>query len=477
MNLEPTYPHDRNPPNRQAARRAGSILIIVLWIAFGLTAMALYFGHSMLFEFRASDQNAAGVEAEHAIEGAARYIGYFLTNSTTTYPGMMPPVANYRCEAVPVGDAWYWIIGRGDPSEKTEIPTYGLVDESSKLNINTATQDMLLALPRMTEDLAAAILEWRKVSTNTTGLADSSSTTATLYQQRNPGYTLKGGKFETVEELRLVSGADDDILYGEDTNFNGVLDPNENDANQTPPYDNKDGMLDPGILEYITVYSSDPNTRADGTSRTNVNSSQQLQACLTATLGQARAQAVVNALSGGGGPGGPGGSGNPATPANIDSMLKFLKRSRLTPDEFKQVEGDLTVTNSTAIEGLINVNTASEIVLACVPGIGTDLAPQLVAYRKGKTTNDLASISWVSEVITDEQKLFQAGPYLTTRSYQFGADIVATGHEGRGYRRTWFVFDTSTGTPNIIYRRDRARMGWALGADDQLPWLTGKELR
>jgi len=39
------------------------------------------------------------------------------------------------------------------------------------------------------------------------------------------------------------------------------------------------------------------------------------------------------------------------------------------------------------------------------------------------------------------------------------------GRYGRGYRRTLFVIDNSTGTPQIVYRRNLASMGWALGAD------------
>ena len=40
-------------------------------------------------------------------------------------------------------------------------PWFGLVDEGSKLNLNTATAAMLEALPRMTPQLAAAIIDWR----------------------------------------------------------------------------------------------------------------------------------------------------------------------------------------------------------------------------------------------------------------------------------------------------------------------------
>ena len=58
---------------------------------------------------------------------------------------------------------------------------------------------------------------------------------------------------------------------------------------------------------------------------------------------------------------------------------------------------------------------------------------------------------------------WQRGDYLTTKSYQFTADIAAVGAFGRGYRRVKFIFDISDGTPKILYRQDLSRLGWALG--------------
>ena len=55
------------------------------------------------------------------------------------------------------------------------------------------------------------------------------------------------------------------------------------------------------------------------------------------------------------------------------------------------------------------------------------------------------------------------GDYVTTRSYQFTADIAAVGPYGRGYRRVKFIFDVSDGSPKILYRQDLSRLGWALG--------------
>jgi hypothetical protein len=57
---------------------------------------------------------------------------------------------------------------------------------------------------------------------------------------------------------------DDTVWFGEDLNENGVLDPNEDDGEESPPYDDADGVLDHGIRDFVTVDSGtasvNPNT-------------------------------------------------------------------------------------------------------------------------------------------------------------------------------------------------------------------------
>ena len=48
--------------------------------------------------------------------------------------------------------------------------------------------------------------------------------------------------------------------------------------------------------------------------------------------------------------------------------------------------------------------------------------------------------------------------------YQFTADVVAVGPNGRGYCRTRTVFDMTRSTPRIVYHQDLSSYGWALGA-------------
>lgn len=462
--------------------RRGTVLIIVLWIALGLVALALYFAQSMNLEMRAADNRVSAQAADQAIEGAVRYVNYLLTTQIANGSnGCVIDPGTYVNKAVPVGDAHFWLIGRdtNTPVGPGTI-TFGLVDEGSKLNLNKAPSNAIVWLPRMTTDLAQGILDWRDTNAN--------GPTVTYYAMQQPTYQCKSAPFETVDELRLVYGMNMDMLVGEDVNRNGILDPNEND-------DNQNNLLDPGILEYFTVYSREPNTNSDGSAKVLINPANTsvngpLGNLLRTALGAPRANQILARFGGAtrvGGSGGPGttgtgrGSNGVVATASVTftSPLQFFLRSGMTSTEFGSIASNLTTVASARgyIEGRVNVNTASAAVLACLLNGDTAAAQQLVNYRQMNSTS-LGSIAWVIDALgqnfsTDLQQL-QAGDYLTTQSYQFTADVAALGPHGRGYRRVKFVFDTSNGTPQIIYRQDLTRLGWALGKDAREKWLLAK---
>ena len=75
---------------RTTAGKNGSVLIIVLWIAFGLVSLALYFANAMNLELRASDNRVSAQAADQAIEGAARYINYILATQAANGSNGVP---------------------------------------------------------------------------------------------------------------------------------------------------------------------------------------------------------------------------------------------------------------------------------------------------------------------------------------------------------------------------------------------------
>lgn len=185
---------------------------------------------------RAADNRVTEIEARQAVAGGIRYAGYILANFATN--GAVPNVADYKSEALPVGEAQFWMIGRDNSQIPTSAPVFGLIDEASKLNLNTATRAMLTELPGMTPELVEAIISWRRAANAQAGAGDSADTgggSESVYARLEPPRLNKGGPFESVDELRLVDGATLDILLGEDTNRNGALDANEDDGESSAP--------------------------------------------------------------------------------------------------------------------------------------------------------------------------------------------------------------------------------------------------
>jgi len=427
-----------HPKQTPAARReSGSILVIVLWVALGLVTIALYFANSMNYELTASDNRMNGLAAEQAIEGGARYVAFALQNFATN--GAMPNNTQFKCEAVPVGDAKFWIIGRNPNAENPTAPYFSLIDEASKLNLNSANTNTLSYLPNMTADFANDIMDWR----GTNGIV--SLNYASL------GYSAKYAPFETVDELRLVYGATADLLVGEDVNRNGILDKNEKDLNGN-------GQVDPGLIGYVTVYTREPNFHSDGSSMTNVSgaSASKIRAVLQAAD---ISTTYVNQL----------------TNRTYNGILAFALRCKnagMTTSDFANLYGSITTTTNTYIRGRVNVNTAgSDVLTALFMGLNVDqstaesAAQTLVEYRQQNPSN-LNSIAWILDALGNTSSVITAlatGDYVTTHSFQFTADIAAVGAYGRGYRRVKFIFDISNGTPIILYRQDLSRLGWALG--------------
>jgi type II secretory pathway component PulK len=444
--------HHHPATGRTASRQGGSVLIVVLWIVFGLIGVTLYFANSMTYEMRASDNRVANEEAEQTIEGAKRYIICVLSNLNDQ--GVVPDPLSYLREGAKIGNGQFWLIGRTNVENlNLTTVTYGLYPEASKLNLNVAygdpTGSNLTLLPRMTQDLANHLIAWRSTNMSSPLGGDESQ----IYMMQTPPYLCKGTNFETVDELRLVFNFNIDILYGEDANMNGIMDPNENDGDILPPSDNMDGRLDPGLFEYFTTYSYEPNTNGAGMTRINVTTAgftTQLQNVLTTNLGASRAQQIIAAIGG----------RNP-TGVTLTSPMHLFAVSGMTPAEFMTIE---TSIRGLTLKGLVNVNTASSQVLQCLPGMTLATAQQLVAARQSVLADPTYqnSIAWVAQSL-DAQTALRIGPWITARTYQYMADIAAVGHNGRGYRRVRYVFDTSTGTPTILYRQDLTHLGWALG--------------
>ena len=423
-----------------APRTRGSVLVFTLWLTAGLAAGALVFGHTALLRYRAEGAQVAELQADAACDGALRYVVAVLA---TTTPGTLPDAATYAAADLAVGDARVWLLGAGAELDAA-TPVFALQDEGAKLNLNTATLEMLAALPGMTPELAAAIVDWRDSDSDLTANGAESAT----YLARDPPYTAKDAPFETVDELRLLHGAAAGLLDGRDRNRNGLVEAWERTLAEQV-HERFADVPDLGLLALVTVYSREPNTQADGSARVNLNdSAPAVRQALTAAFGE-RGATIAAAAGVGTRP--------------FSSVLEFCVRGQVNDSEASVALDRFTVTPAPVLPGRVNINTASAAVLACLPGVGPDLAVQLARYR-AQNSERLSSPLWVVNALGPDAAI-AAGPYLTTRSFQVTADLVAVAPRGRGFRRVCYVLDTMSGTPVTIARRELTHLGWPLGAE------------
>jgi len=348
----------------------------------------------------------------------------------------------------------YAVFGR--PDEDNEALYYGLVDECGKVNINTATRDVLMALPGVTDEIADAIIDWRDTD-NDPGLRGAESPTYEALPEHP--YTCKNERFESVDELLLVHGMTSAILYGEDANRNGLLDPNEDDGDETPPDDDRDGVLDTGLYRSVTVWSRTPNVNAAGEPRVYLNDSwQQLRNTLGNIIDDNRViTQIVNRRRAG----------------TFKSTADLLDLSAVTDEVYAEIADAVTVTQDKEIRGLINPSTAPAAVLRALPGLTDEDAETLVAFREERGES-AASIAWVLEVVGRE-KFKAIADLLTPRSHQFSCEAVGRFRhvEAVGsfrkfvFKRIRVVFDRRSKPTCIVYWQDLTGLGMAYRPPDE----------
>jgi type II secretory pathway component PulK len=200
-------------PSSLRDRERGSILIVTIWVVLVLAGLTLVFARAMRVEAIAAANHISSLETEEIARGAVTFIRARLNSDDDTdikLEGETP----YK--AICAGKGYFWLL-RANPGDE-DAYYYGIRDESAKVNLNTADFEMLMKLPSMTSELAHSIIDWRDSDSVTDGGAESE-----YYLLLDSPYYCKNSRFESVEEVLLVKGASQEILFGEDTNRNGFI--------------------------------------------------------------------------------------------------------------------------------------------------------------------------------------------------------------------------------------------------------------
>ncbi|HOL66580.1 MAG TPA: type II secretion system protein GspK [bacterium] len=435
----------------QKTRHQGSILIVTIWICLFLAGLVLVAARSARVQAMATANRLAGAQAEWIARGALALV---LSQIDGT-DGRRRVGEEINWEAVPSGPGYFWLL-KPDLEDEHQY-AFGVMDEAAKINLNAADEDMMLKLPGMTEELAAAIIDWR----SSQPAASSQLAGDEYYLLLKPPYYCKRAPLETVEELLLLKGASLFILFGEDINRNGFLDLTENNGEEAPPSDNADNHLDRGLYPFVTVVSSQANVTLSQEHLIDVNSTDttELVSLLQSVVSSERLFSVLERVR----------RGRP-----FRSTLDFFFRAGLSVEEFKKVEPRITVGRRARQVGLVNLVTACRQVIACLPGLEEADVEALINKRQAPDT-DLTSLAWVAETLPGE-KAAAIGEWVTTRSFQFSADIVAVSSDGRAFKRYRAIIDGRSRPPRVLSFQDLTGLGWPLSREILTALRSGKTL-
>ena len=282
-------------PRRNAAR--GVVLLLVLVVVAMLALGGYSFARMMMAEARAARHHALHIQSRAAAYSGVDYVMAMLADRRlrTTHDAELwdnPP--RFR-DVLVSGDPG----SRNDPAFRFSVVAprddargssrfairYGISDESARLNLNSwpwvlhllrdpetrrplYDHNPLLSLPRMTPEIADAILDWIDPDDQPRSRGAESD----YYLSLQPAYRARNAPLQSIQELLMVRGVTPRLLYGEDANQNGMLDPNENDGRRSYPDDDADGFLDRGWLSFITLHSRSSGTDQRGRAKIVLNS-------------------------------------------------------------------------------------------------------------------------------------------------------------------------------------------------------------
>ena len=527
-------PHLTKTVTSARLQRRGFVLLVVTIVVILLSLAAWSYMNKMVLEQEATMMYGRDVEARMAAESAVEYaaiqIGLLQTQQSqdvfhnpALFQGqILSEIDNAR------GQCRFTILVPNElSSEAGTSVRFGLARETAKFNINRLTEfegddddtttpyDAISFVPGMTEEITNAILDWidsdeeRRI-----GGAESAD-----YEGLAVPYSARNAPLESVDELLQIQGITPALFYGEDANRNGMLDPNEDDGNESLPDDNADGVLDAGWREYFTASSKERNTTTAG-KKININGSiltelfDEIEEAFdteTATFiiayrlwgnenaDQATvksltvdqkelAQAIAGSLTS------PEGISVTRAGMNLNQVSAYSFRSiydvidaqveaqvneapqlLISPwtsenllEKMPDFEDSFTDVDETTLDGRININIARREVLLAIPDMTETIADSIVDERPAiessgvasATMSNRASPTWLlGEGFVDLNTFRRLAPWLTTGGDIFSFQTLGHFDQGGPTTRLEAMIDATQNPPRVIFLRDLTSLG------------------
>lgn len=519
---------NRGSCRRRSSDRQGSLLIIVLVTIVVLSLSAYTFTALMQTEEQAARLVTRRIQSKYLVDSGLDYTRLYLSNNELTIREKGGRWSNNEIfQAIPVATetsnpdnlGYFSIVTAGlDDEGNPEGLRFGLVDESSKINLNTLPfadlilktrggegRDILMALPDMTEDIADAILDWLDADDDLREYGTESA----YYNGENPPYDAKNGPMDSLDELLLVRGVTPQLLFGLDTNRNGILDPEEAEVGSVS---SNEADMYLGWANYLTLYSKESNLTGEGLPRINVNADdlEQLYDDLKSAFNDEWANFVIYYRCS---PEEPSLNPPPETAVIQNAALVAPDFSRLQSQrkldsivdlvfvniDVSEFDGEnlssfiqspvqfinmgftiptmmasLTTSEGATIPGRVNIMQAPRRVLEGIPGLSEDQIDTIIYRREGDyelSDPDGADLNrkyetWLMvEGIVDLPTMKILMPFICTGGDVYRAEIVGYFADGAGTSRAEVVLDSTVPIPRVLFWRDKSHLRGAFSVD------------
>ena len=299
------------------------------------------------------------------------------------------------------------------------------------------------------------------------------------------------------------------MLYGLDTNRNGILDPDEADSSDVSSSDH-DAYL--GLANYLTLFSNESNLTAEGLPRINVNADDldQLYDDLKSSFNDEWANFVIyyrcaevepttsppTAVS--------GVTENAAQLAPdfsvlqsrrklnsiVDLVAKYVDVSEFSENLNGFVESPVQLSNmaetvptmmatlttfeGAAIPGRVNIMQASRRVLEGIPGLDEEIVDAIINRRgeefelddpSGADLNRKYETWLLVEGVVDLPTMQSLMSFICTGGAVYRAEIVGYFPDGAGTSRSEVVLDTTVPIPRVLFWRDKSHLRGSFSID------------
>ena len=320
---------------------SGLSLISALWITTVLSVLATQFLYSIRLEQRTqanfADRTKYYYAAKAGVEMAIAYLRADETDFDSLGEIWAQPITNQIDDGIQIG--------------RMLIYEATIVDEGAKANINTMDSDTLNRL-----------LEFVGYQQDV-NLGEEEQTLAQQIEAAKP--------FRTIPDLGRIEGMTEQLLYGDATVTTQTVSDFQPAATTTGTnaFSSANGLeqgVIGGLANYITVYSTDKNTSADGQQRVNINQADAEQIRQIEPNGQTifemdEAEAVIGGRS-------------------YDDIGDLLDASAVSDELFDQIRDRISI-DSEEDSDRININTADEEKLRDLDGIEDGISARIVAHR------------------------------------------------------------------------------------------------